>query len=232
MTRHQASIMLQASHPSSCSIMHECACGIHQPKRYGSRPSSPPGPHVRCFVALDLPVPVCNYLAGLRVHFGRMGQVRWVPAEQLHVTLLFAGELPEGQLPGLRAAVAAAPLPHLELHLTGLGHFPPRGEPRVLWAGLGGELAALAALHEHLAGVGEPLGVPRDDRPFTPHVTLGRVKSPFGAMALIRKCEEVGATLRPKPFRPVALSLYASELRPAGPVHTPLLQRKLPGPAS
>lgn len=189
---------------------------------------STPGPHVRCFVALDLPPPVCNYLAGLRSHFGSMGQLRWVPADQLHLTLLFAGELPEAELPALQAAVASAPLRALQLHLAGLGHFPPRGEPRVLWAGLGGDLEGLAALHGHLTTATAELSVPREDRDFTPHITLGRVKSPFGALALVGKCAEVGATLRPKPFPAVALCLYSSVLRPSGPVHTPLLRRALP----
>ena len=47
---------------------------------------------VRCFVALDLPRPVCNYLAGLARQFGSKGNVKWVPATQLHLTLVFAGE--------------------------------------------------------------------------------------------------------------------------------------------
>lgn len=184
---------------------------------------------MRCFVALDLPKPVCNYLAGLAAELRGKGDVKWVPAHQLHLTLLFAGELEPDQVEGLRAAVRDVDLPPLSFSLSGLGHFPPRGEPRVVWAGLGGDVAALTILQETLVARGEACGVPRDKRPFVPHVTLGRVKSPFGALALVDALKAVGGTLRDKPFAATALTLYASELRPGGPVHTPLEQRAVPG---
>jgi len=187
---------------------------------------------VRCFVAIDLPPPVCNYLAGLAGQFGNKGNVRWVPADQLHLTLVFAGELGPGAVDGLREEVRTVGLPPLSLRLAGLGHFPPRGEPRVVWAGLGGDVEQVARLQQDLAARAERHGVPREARPFVPHVTLGRVKSPFGALALVEQLRAAGAALRPKPFAAESLCLYASELRPGGPIHTVLLRRPLPPPAS
>ncbi|MCB9886585.1 MAG: RNA 2',3'-cyclic phosphodiesterase [Planctomycetes bacterium] len=184
---------------------------------------------MRCFVALDLPKPVCNYLAGLAASLRGKGDVKWVPAHQLHLTLLFAGELEDDSVQGLRAAVRDVSLPPLSFALSGLGHFPPRGEPRVVWAALGGDVAALSTLQEDLVARGERCGVPREKRPFVPHVTLGRVKSPFGALALVDALREVGGKLRDKPFAATSLTLYASELRPGGPIHTPLEQRTVPG---
>jgi 2'-5' RNA ligase len=186
---------------------------------------------VRCFVALDLPRPVCNYLAGLADRFGQKGKVKWVPPDQLHLTLVFAGDLSAEQVDGLRADLATLEVPPLTLHLGGLGHFPPRGEPRVVWAALGGDTIPLGELQERVAALAERHGVDRDRRGFVPHVTLGRVKSLFGALALIDQVQQVGATLRDKPFAPTALVLYRSELRPGGPVHTPLLRRPAPAPA-
>lgn len=185
---------------------------------------------MRCFVALDLPKPVCNYLAGLPAQLRGKGDVKWVPSHQLHLTLLFAGELEQDSVDGLRAAVDKVVLPPLSLALSGLGHFPPRGEPRVVWAALGGDVAAVTALQAELVARGEACGVPREKRPFVPHVTLGRVKSPFGALALVDALRDVGGTLRDKPFAATSLSLYASELRPGGPIHTVLTQRAVPAP--
>ena len=185
---------------------------------------------VRCFVALDLPRPVCNYLAGLAKHFGSKGNVKWVPADQLHLTFVFAGELPQENVDGLRAELAALDVPPLSLCISGLGHFPPRGEPRVVWAGIGGDVEALVALQEQVAAAAERNGIERDDRDFVPHVTLGRVRSPFGALALIDQLQTVGVTLRDKPFAPTGLVLYRSELRPSGPIHTALLRRPAPAP--
>ncbi|MEO6594438.1 MAG: RNA 2',3'-cyclic phosphodiesterase [Planctomycetota bacterium] len=180
---------------------------------------------MRCFVALDLPLPVCNYLAGLYALFKKKGDVKWVPAQQLHCTLVFASDLPPEAVEGLREEVRTIEVPTLSLSLAGLGHFPPSGEPRVLWAKLGGDVAQLTALHAELAERAERHGVPDEKRGFVPHVTLGRVRSPFGALALIDQLQTVGQTLRDKPFAPTGLVLYGSELRRTGPIHTALLRR-------
>jgi len=183
---------------------------------------------VRCFVALDLPEPVCNHLANLGERLQRRFPVRMVDRHQLHLTLLFAGDVDDHVVDGLAAAVHAVALPPLRLHLRGFGHFPPRGVPRVLWAGLGGDDAAVVALHEELAARAAELGVPRDARDFAPHVTIGRVKSEFGALALVDALAALEVDLKTKPFAPTQLVLYASELRPSGPVHRPLVARPLP----
>jgi 2'-5' RNA ligase len=185
---------------------------------------------VRCFVALDLPTPVCNYLAGLAARFEKKGKVKWVPPDQLHLTLVFAGDVDEPTVDALREAVRTIAVPKLSLSLQGLGHFPERGEPRVVWVALGGDLEALTALQAELAGQAERLGVPREKRGFVPHVTLGRVRSAFGAFALIDQLKAVGQTLEQKPFAPTALVLYQSELRPGGPIHTALVRQPSPPP--
>lgn len=183
---------------------------------------------MRCFLALDLPAPVRNYLAGLAGQFQNKGRVHWVPPDQLHMTLVFAGDVDESIVDGMKDDVRSLELPPLSLSLAGLGHFPPKGEPRVVWAGLGGDVEAVTKLQAELAARAEGHGVPREKRPFVPHVTLGRVKSMFGALALVQQLKTVGATLRDKAFAPTDLVLYQSELRPGGPIHTPLVRRPLP----
>lgn len=185
---------------------------------------------VRCFVALDLPRPVCNYLAGVAASIRHDKYVKWVDAEQMHLTLVFAGDADDTVGDGLRRDLAEIDVPPLSLHLAGIEHVPPRGAPRVIWARLGGDLEALVALQQEVEAIAGRHGVERDPRGFQPHVTLGRVKSPFGALALIDELRQVGSTLRDKPFAPTALVLYRSELRPGGPVYTPLLRRPAPAP--
>lgn len=182
---------------------------------------------MRCFVALDLPSAVRNHLAKVPARVGSKGGVKWVPAEQMHMTLVFAGELDPANVEGLREAVRSIDVPHLSLALTGLGHFPERGEPRVVWAGLGGDVEALTKLFEDLSERAARHGVPREKRTFVPHVTLGRVKSAFGAYALIDALQAAAKDLNPKPFEPTGLVLYQSELLRGGPVHTPLLRRPM-----
>lgn len=151
--------------------------------------------------------------------------VKWVPPDQMHATLVFAGELPDELANDLAWVVRDVPLPPLSLHLDRLGHFPPRGVPRVVWAGLAGDVDALIKLQAALAAGAEALGVPRDKRDFTPHVTLGRVRSHFGAFALVDELAKASAALKCKPFAPTALTLYQSELQPGGPVYRVLEQR-------
>ncbi len=185
---------------------------------------------MRCFVALDLPTPVRNHLTNVIAPLRSRYDVKWVPADQLHLTLVFAGELPDDAVDDLAHVVAAVTLPPLSLHLQELGHFPPRGVPRVLWAGLGGDAEAVTHLHEELVMRAESLGVEREKRGFTPHVTLGRIRTDFGALAMVDEMRKLGSTLNAKPFAPTGLVLYASELRPGGPLHRVIVERKLPPP--
>jgi 2'-5' RNA ligase len=186
---------------------------------------------VRCFVALDLPAPVRDHLVEITQPLRSRYDIRWVPADQLHLTLVFDGDLSTAALDELAEVVRRIELPPMSLHLQGLGHFPPRGMPRVVWAGFGGDLEALGALHEQLAARAAVLGVPREKRGFVPHATLGRVRSPFGVLAMVDQLKSLGAGLKDKPFAPTGLVLYTSELRPTGPVHTPLVRRPCPAPA-
>jgi RNA 2',3'-cyclic 3'-phosphodiesterase len=112
-------------------------------------------------------------------------RARWVSAHGVHLTLVFLGEVAEARLPELGEALrpVATRHPPFTLTLEGGGSFGPSRRPRVLWAGVGGETAALEALQGDLAAVLEPLGFPRDARLYTAHLTLARAKEPQGDAA-------------------------------------------------
>ena len=96
----------------------------------------------RLFVALDLPASVKKSLEPL----GKgLGDVRWLLPEQQHLTLRFIGDVDHGAMHDVTEALATVPARPFQLMLKGLGHFPPRGEPRVLWVGVdkSAELAGL-----------------------------------------------------------------------------------------
>ncbi|SDC46808.1 2'-5' RNA ligase [Geodermatophilus telluris] len=104
------------------------------------------------------------------------GAPRWGDPARWHLTLLFLGAVPPALLPGLTAAVgeAVARTPPVVLRLAGAGRFGPPRRPQVCWAGLDGDVAVLTALAGRLADAARSLGLPVEDRPFRPHVTLGR----------------------------------------------------------
>ncbi len=133
---------------------------------------------MRLFVAINLPQEERARLEQeVRALRGARLPVRWVAADALHLTLKFLGEVPDarvGAIEGVMTEVARA-FPPFWLELRGLGAFPNLRSPRVVWVGVQAppELGRLAgALEDALAG----LGYPRENRPFSPHLTLGRAE--------------------------------------------------------
>lgn len=127
----------------------------------------------RLFVALDLPESVKDRLEVL----GGAGipGARWVGERQFHVTLHFAGEVEGPQARLLTEGLAGVRADPFELALAGVGHFPPRGEPRVLWAGVE-RSEGLDELHRRIQSCLRRLGLPMEARRFSPHVTLARLR--------------------------------------------------------
>jgi RNA 2',3'-cyclic 3'-phosphodiesterase len=191
---------------------------------------------LRLFTALELPTPVRQQLAevirALSAAVPR-GGVRWVRAEGIHLTLKFYGEVGGEKLAGLQAVVsqAAAGVAPLALTLNGLGTFPDLSRPRVIWAGLAGEVDRLKALQQAVEEASRPLGFVPEARGFTPHLTLGRVE-PGWQPADRKNLESALARLGPGlsgAFTAGTLALMRSDLRPGGAVYTPQLAVKLIG---
>jgi 2'-5' RNA ligase len=178
---------------------------------------------MRLFIALSLPDEVQGELARVQSRLRGL-PVRWAAPTGIHLTLQFLGEVAEQRAPALLEALAALPAAPFELRLDGVGAFPSLGRPRVVWAGLGGDLAALSRLQAAVLGATAPLGFAPEERPFRPHLTLGRVRQEAGPeerRALGRAVERAGP--------PAALAweaggptLFQSALTPAGAVYTAL----------
>jgi RNA 2',3'-cyclic 3'-phosphodiesterase len=134
---------------------------------------------VRLFVALDIPeevrAAIATVVAKLRP---ACPSARWVRIERAHATLKFIGEAPPEKTDEIKTALATVPFPApIQMSFHGLGFFPNERRPRVLWAGIeaSSELGALAAALETAI---EPLGIARERRAFSPHLTLARFDSP------------------------------------------------------
>jgi 2'-5' RNA ligase len=134
---------------------------------------------MRLFVALEIPSEVRKNLASLIESLRAVSpQTRWVRPENLHVTLKFIGEVPEAKLSVIRGALASVRSEQpVTLDFRGLGFFPNEKHPRVFWAGIEAspDLKTLAA---EIDGATEKLGIPREQRPFSPHLTVARFEPP------------------------------------------------------
>jgi 2'-5' RNA ligase len=171
---------------------------------------------VRCFVGVRLSAPADAALAEVieRLRRGDTG-VRWVASANLHATLKFLGEVAD--VAAASAALAAIAVPALRLGLDGLGCFPDARRPRVLWAGLHGDVGALGAFARACEDALAVLGFAREERAFHPHVTIGRIKSPLAARALAERLPAIELRTPPAPVREVAL--YRSTRGPRGSVY-------------
>lgn len=168
----------------------------------------------RLFVAVDLPEEIRTEAADIAK---TLQGGRRVPQEQLHLTLRFIGEADDKTLHAVKAALKEILGHSFPLVLRGLGHFPPRGLPRVLWVGIE-ESVPLRELQRsvELALIGA--GIPPEERRFSPHLTLARLKdTPPGK---VQALEQHNRDFRAGPFLVTEFHLYSSTLTREGAIHT------------
>jgi 2'-5' RNA ligase len=186
----------------------------------------PPDKAIRAFVALPFPDGLREDVAAtMRRLTPVVPDLHFVRDEGVHVTFRFLGWTRVDTLAGLEAPLrtAAARCPPLDVRVRGLGVFPERGAPRVLWLGL--EMpAAAAALQAACEKAAVASGFEPETRAFHPHLTLGRWRDRTRRPAL--PDVDLGSA------RLGELVLYRSDLRPAGSVYTPLAVFPLGGPAA
>ncbi|RUM35289.1 MAG: RNA 2',3'-cyclic phosphodiesterase [Desulfobulbus sp.] len=168
---------------------------------------------MRLFVALDLPEDVRCRLS--RLGYGLPG-ARMVPEEQLHLSLCFIGEVEGGMYPDIRDALARVDFPSFTLQLDGVGFFPPRKKPRVVWAGVVCN-ASLSRLHKKIKSVLLPLGIALEKRKFAPHITLARLKNTPAAR--VGRFLEQNSLFMTEPFQVDEFVLYSSVLNSRGARH-------------
>lgn len=184
---------------------------------------------MRLFVALDIPDEVRQAIAAAAAKWEEACRAaRWVRIEGAHVTLKFIGEVPSGKVAQIQAALAMVRgTTPIELTFRGLGFFPNARRPRVFWAGIeaGPELAGLAGAVEVAL---DPLGIARESRPFSPHLTLARFDSPAGLDQLQAEIAAAGA-LEFGRATANQFHLYLSVLKHGGAEYTRLASNPLGG---
>jgi 2'-5' RNA ligase len=174
----------------------------------------------RLFVAIALPEPVRAALVALAQP---LPGVAWTRPEQLHLTLRFLGDVPEEKIEAITTRFATVRVEPFLLPIEGVGAFPPKKPPRVVWIGVGRGHPHLHQLRQRVDDALLAAGlIDLDVRMFHPHVTLARCTEHAAAAVRhwLHTLREFGAP----PFRVEAFDLCASELRPSGAVHT-LVQR-------
>jgi len=193
---------------------------------------------LRAFIAIEFPAPLQDAIhrqtARLREAAGAEA-VRWVPKDNLHLTLKFLGDISPANLQFINQmlAVEAARYPCFTLSVGGLGAFPGLRRPRILWVGVQVP-PELQTLQHTIESAAARLGYASEERPFSPHLTIGRVRqsaSPVEQQDLRQTLESIHVGAIGQAVIE-AVTLMKSDLQPGGAVYTPLFSARLSSPST
>jgi len=169
----------------------------------------------RLFAAIDLPGSIKRFLVDLdpKIH-----DVRWVDAEQMHLTLGFFESVPEDVDLKLREKLSLVQFGAFFLPIAGVGTFPPNGLPKIIWISVGRGHPHLFQFHKRVSDAAVAVGLEPDFRPWYPHITLARCRNV--PSHLLRRFLKSNVDLDAGMVRVESFHLYSSKLGPAGPAHT------------
>jgi len=191
---------------------------------------------LRTFIAFELPIPVCD---SIKKQTDRLRQtlgndfVRWVPTQNMHLTLKFLGDTSTSHLDFLKQMLVreANSHPQFDLQLGGLGSFPTRRNPRLLWIGIHAP-SDLASLQRSVEAGASRLGYDAEERVFSPHLTIGRARQ----NASLPDLQKIRAALDEIHLgnigtaRVDSIQLFKSDLQPGGSIYTKLFSAPLSKP--
>lgn len=192
---------------------------------------------LRLFIAIELPASLRAAIEDVQDDLRQEmpdRAVRWTRPESIHLTLKFLGDTPANQKDIVTRSISpiTADYTPLLLEINGAGCFPKTGRPRIVWLGLDGDMDPLRALQASVEDALALLGFPREDRPFSPHLTIGRMQrnTSSGDARAVRQAIETTMIGRVGAWTAGAVSLMYSELRPDGARYTCLHEAALGRP--
>jgi 2'-5' RNA ligase len=184
---------------------------------------------IRSFLAIELPEAIRKRIEEIQRDLRSLNSdVRWVSPEKIHLTLKFFGNIEESRVDTIAKSIEplVGGTQPFSLEAKGMGAFPNIKNPRVIWMGFIDEKQVLVPLQKQLESTLATIGFQVEDRLFRPHLTLGRMNSGRGKDELIGRIQKY----KEEKFGDVEvkrLVLFKSDLRPTGPIYTPLRQIKL-----
>jgi 2'-5' RNA ligase len=188
---------------------------------------------LRTFIAVDFPIEIKEKIIEITAYFQSKlppAQIKWVEPDHMHLTLKFMGETPHDKLVQIKQSIhqVISVFPSFEIEIKALGMYPNNQRPRVIWLGINAE-NHLILLHNQLDQALKGEGIKSDRRPFSPHLTIGRVRRNADQESII----QIGKIL--SQFKIASLGsikideilYYQSVLTPQGPIYTILQSTSL-----
>jgi 2'-5' RNA ligase len=187
---------------------------------------------IRTFLAIEIPKEILEQLERVQYRLGRSmtGVIRWSKMSSVHLTLKFFGSITERDIRAIDDTLKtkAPSFVPFAVAVGTMGVFPGLSRPRVLWVGLTEGMEELTALQAAIEQALEAEGFAREDRPYRPHLTLGRMKTDRRIEGL-EKAIESHRDFSAGSFKAREMVLFRSDLKPTGPVYTPLGRYPLGG---
>lgn len=178
---------------------------------------------MRLFTAIEIPEKVRERVREFVNKLRPYAPISWAQPQNLHITTKFIGEWPDERLEEIKQVLATVPrIGPIEISIRGVGYFPNPHAPRVFWAAVhaGPQLKQLAELTESALA---ELGIPREQRPFSPHLTLARIKGRHNLSQLQQQVARY-PSLDFGSFTADRFILFRSQLHPHGAIYTPLAE--------
>jgi 2'-5' RNA ligase len=186
---------------------------------------------IRTFIAIEIPDSIHKKIAKVQDELESKKQrahISWTKPGNIHLTLRFLGEIEESRIDSVGEAIekAVQPFAPFTFLVTNFGAFPNFRRPRVLWIGIENPSSQLIQMAEKIEDQLSKIGFPSEKRKFSPHLTIGRVKSALSQsfVQLLQEKSFEGGEVRVE-----EVVVMKSELRPTGAVYTPLKKNRLMG---
>ena len=180
---------------------------------------------MRSFLAFELPSEIKNAVAQVSETLKKSRlDVRWVKVDNIHLTVVFMGNTNADDMPAIQDDVkkVCSQYGSFDISLKGIGCFPNRRRPRVMWIGLDGDLERMGRFRDDLQDQLKSFGIKVEKRKFKPHLTLGRFRSSKKTVIDLDDIISEHETLNSPFFTLNALNLFKSDLKPGGAVYTKL----------
>lgn len=177
---------------------------------------------MRLFTGIALPEPVIASLSVLLDRLRPLARIQWCNPSNLHITTKFIGEYHEDRLDTLKSALSNVPANGpIEIGISGFGWYPNPHSPRVFWCGVHAP-QALTELASQIDSILEPLGIEREKRAYSPHLTLARIKTPDKQLVEVKRAVANLPSTDFGSFTAGSFHLYQSKTHPSGSIYTKL----------
>lgn len=184
---------------------------------------------IRAFIAIELNKEIHSALSKIQNDLRRTGaDVKWVKPANIHLTLKFLGNINTELIPEIKKILSKISQSYtgFAAELTELGAFPRLQSPRVIWAGMQAGKEKVISIAKELEDNLSKIGIPKEEKDFHPHATLGRIKSPMNRLKLVEALSSK-TKISPLNFQVEKITLFKSTLMPQGPIYEAIVEVSL-----